>query len=62
MKTGMNNLTEEEINEVYDALDPFYFKKYCGSCCSFQSDECPFRDEVIYDTEWEKIGCNNFFD
>ena len=50
MKTGMNNLTEEEINEVYDALDPFSFEKYCGSCCSFQSDECPFRDEVIYDT------------
>lgn len=62
MKTGMNNLTDEEIEEAYDALDPFSFEKYCGSCFNFQSDECPFIDKVTYDTKWKEISCNNFFD
>ena len=74
MKTGKNNLTDEELDEVDDALDPFSFEKYCGCCCNFPDvirgvggEYCPFLEkfenfELAADTDWGKIGCTKFFD
>lgn len=63
MKNGYNNLSINEIEEANDALDPFSFEKYCGSCIFFNTDECPYYNKVCDITRWKiDIKCNNFFD
>lgn len=78
MKTGLNNLTPDEINEANDALDPFSFEKYCMNCDNFPGDGlyekreyngrvCPFIEKFengVFNgkTEWKQIGCQEFWD
>lgn len=48
--------------EVMELSDPFLFEKYCGSCDNFDTEGCPFRGRVDYDTEWRRIRCDGFMD
>lgn len=74
METGTNNLTNEELN---DALDIYAFEKYCANCDHFPGDgmyekrdywgKCPYKNKfeegiLNGDTEWEQIGCKDFWD
>lgn len=59
---GINKLSDEEVSDVYEQLDIFSFEKYCGVCDNFDTEHCPFFGEVGHATEWEKIGCKNFWD
>lgn len=50
--------------DVDRILDPFAFEKYCSSCDNFPYNnnphslhECPYPNQITYDTEWELLGC-----
>ena len=63
MKNGYNNLTNDEIIEVEDTLNPFSFEQYCGACIYFNTEECPHYGKVLNDTNWKyDIKCDNFWD
>ena len=40
MRTGINNLTEDELREADDALNRYSFEKYCGACINFNTEDC----------------------
>jgi hypothetical protein len=77
MRTGINNLTEDELREADDALNRYSFEKYCGACINFNTEDCPNLGKVCETTEWslrlgasrkgmkdsrEIIKCNKFYD
>lgn len=63
MKIKYNNLTNDEIIEVEDALNPFSFEQYCGACIHFNTEECPHYGKILNDTNWKyDVKCNNFWD
>lgn len=58
MKTGLNNLNKEEIEEVNAVLEPN--ELYCGNCFNFNSDDCPFKYTVDYLSTFEEVGCGEY--
>ena len=60
--SGIKKLTEEELRDVEDALDPYSFENYCGSCVFYDTENCPHRNIVLNDTDWRyDISCDKFF-
>jgi len=54
---------EDEVRDIQDATDPFYWEAYCGSCDYFETEECPFRGKVTNITRWEiDVRCKKFMD
>lgn len=55
---------KEEAKEFVDELNNIYaFETYCGACMFYDTDDCPFRDEVFQSTDWKNdVKCNKFFD
>lgn len=63
MKTKFTNEEQEELDEAIELMDnPFAFEFYCEACDYFQTDECPFKDKVQYNTRWKMIKCDHFMD
>ena len=50
---------DEEDTELFLNKD---WESFCGACDYFQKDECPFKDKVDYLTQYDHIGCKNFWD
>lgn len=50
---------DEEDAEMFLVKD---WESFCGACDYFQKDECPFKDKVDYLTQYDHIGCKNFWD
>jgi len=56
-------LNDDEIREVQDSLDPFYWESYCGACDYFETDECPHKGYVDRITRWGiDVDCKKFMD
>ena len=61
--TDINKLSKEELQDLDDALDPFSFENYCGACIYFQTEDCPFIDKALSDSDYKKeFNCKNFWD
>lgn len=50
---------DEEDTEMLLVKD---WESFCGACDHFQKDDCPFKDKVDYLTQYDHIGCENFWD
>ena len=54
---------EDAVNEAMSFLGHLInFENYCSACDNFDTDECPYKGRVDYDTDWRVIRCNNFLD
>ena len=61
-KRDKRHFNKDEMRDIRNATDPFYFEKFCGACMFFETEDCPYKG-VLADTMWEEeIDCKKFFD
>lgn len=61
MKTKFTKEEQEKLDEAIELMDnPFAFENYCEACDHFETEDCPLKGKVTYDTQWELIKCKNF--
>lgn len=66
-------LTDDEILEIKEFLDPFYWENYCICCDNFPGDiayppsdlafhPCPRKGRINAFTNWKEFDCPYFYD
>ena len=66
-------LSADEILEIKEALDPYYWENYCCTCDNFPGDlafppskfafhECPRKGKINAFTNWKEFDCPYFYD